>query len=178
MCTDRDVIAGYAAAEDAYFTWLDDVTDQLRDLGADPAQVRAFYSYDGFTTVSVPHIEPAPPGWVVRADGTTMVPAPGAAGGDARAWLTRWATHADPIRALVAHGLPQMTYSPAGPFADADSYGRPVEHVFDDVAVVSTGARDQFVTVAGPLWTPIPQGLFEAILAEHDEHDGRATAVA
>ena len=175
MCTDREVIAAYGEAEDAYFTWLDDVTDRLRDLGADPAQVRAFYSHDGYTTIEVPLIEPAPAGWVPRADRSGMRPAPGADGDAARAWLTRWATRADPVRALVDRGLPPMAHTPGAPLGGPAGHGRVAEHVFDDVVVVSTGRHARFHGAAGPGWTPIPTTLFDAVLAEHE---APATAVA
>jgi hypothetical protein len=163
MCTDRAVIAAYGAAEDAYFTWLDDVTDHLRDLGADPAAVRAFYSHDGYTTIAVPVIEPVPAGWMVHPAGGGLRPLPGPEGDPAREWLDRWETRAEPIRVLVAHGLPPLTWSPGPP----GTLGRPVEHVFDDVVVVSTGEAAQFEGRVGPAWSPIPTALFEAILVEH-----------
>lgn len=166
MCTDRAVIAAYGAAEDAYFTWLDDVTDQLRDLGADPAAVRAFYSHDGYTTIEVPVMDPAPAGWMAHPAGTTMRPVPGADGRRARQWLDRWEAHAEPIRVLVAHGLPPLAYTPA-PSGGGGSFGRPVEHVFDDVVVVTTGEADRFEGRAGAAWSPIPTALFDAILLEH-----------
>jgi hypothetical protein len=166
MCTDRTAIAAYGAAEDAYFTWLDDVTDHLRDLGADPAAVRAFYSHDGWTTIEVPVIDPVPAGWVVRPGRTAMGPAPGDAGRAAREWLDRWETHPEPIRALVEHGLPPLAYTP-GPAGADGVFRRPVEHVFDDVVVVSTGSADRFEGRAGPAWCPIPAALFRAILREH-----------
>lgn len=173
MCTDRAVIAAYGAAEDAYFTWLDDVTDHLRDLGADPAAVRAFYSHDGYTTIAVPLIDPVPRGWMVHPAGTTLRPGPGAEGVRAREWLDRWESHAEPIRALVAHGLPPLAYTPGRSGADG-AFGRPVEHVFDDVVVVSTGEADRFEGRPGPVWSAIPSALFQAILVEH----GAAPTVA
>lgn len=166
MCTDRALIAAYGAAEDAYFTWLDDVTDHVRDLGADPASVRAFYSHDGYTTIAVPVIDPVPAGWMVHPAGTALCPVPGPEGEDAREWLDRWESHAEPIRVLVAHGLPPLAYTPGRSGADG-VFGRPVEHVFDDVVVVTTGAADRFEGRAGSAWSPIPSGLFEAILVEH-----------
>ena len=167
MCTDRAVIAAYGAAEDTYFTWLDDVTDHLRDLGADPADVRAFYSHDGYTTIAVPVIDPVPAGWMVHPAGSTLCPVPGAAGESARDWLDRWETRAEPIRALVTHGLPPLAYTPPdGPGAEG-TFGRPDEHVFDDVVVVTTGAADRFEGRVGAAWSPIPRALFEAILVEH-----------
>jgi hypothetical protein len=166
MCTDRAVIAAYGAAEDAYFTWLDDVTDHLRDLGADPAAVRAFYSHEGYTTIEVPVIDPAPDGWTVHPNGVAMRPLPGAAGRRAREWLDRWQTRAEPIRVLVGHGLPPLAYSAGSPGVPG-VFGRPVEHVFDDVVVVTTGGADRFEGRAGPAWSAIPGALFEAILREH-----------
>jgi hypothetical protein len=166
MCTDRALITAYGAAEDVYFTWLDDVTDHLRDLGADPTAVRAFYSHDGYTTITVPVIDPVPAGWVVHPSGDCLRPAPGAAGRRAREWLDRWETRAEPIRVLVAGGLPPLAFTPARPGAPA-VFGRPVEHVFDDVVVVTTGHADRFEGPVGPAWSPIPGALFDAILAEH-----------
>jgi hypothetical protein len=166
MCTDRGLIAAYGAAEDAYFTWLDDVTDQLRDLGADPAEVRAFYSHDGYTTISVPRIDPPPAGWMVRRTGATMCPLPGSEGEPAREWLDRWESHAEPIRVLVAHGLPPLAYTP-GAWGAPGELARPVEHVFDDVIVVTTGEAERFEGRVGPAWSPIPGALFDAILVEH-----------
>jgi hypothetical protein len=166
MCTDRALIAAYGAAEDAYFDWLDDVTDHLRDLGADPAAVRAFYSHDGFTTIAVPVIDPRPDGWMAAPGGATMRPVPGPAGEQARAWLDRWETRAEPIRVLVAHGLPAMAYTP-GPHGTLGTFARPVEHVFDDVVVVTTGRADRFEGRVGRAWSPIPSALFDAILVEH-----------
>ena len=166
MCTDRALIAAYGAAEDVYFTWLDDVTDHLRDLGADPSQVRAFYSHDGYTTIAVPLIDPVPAGWIVHRSGTSLCPAPGPDGEPAREWLDRWETRAEPIRVLVAGGLPPLAYTPGRPGAPA-AFGRPVEHVFDDVVVVTTGHADRFEGRVGAAWSPIPSALFDAILAEH-----------
>ena len=166
MCTDIGLIAAYGAAEDAYFTWLDDVTDQLRDLGADPAQVRAFYSHDGYTTIAVPVIHPAPDGWMVHPSHATMCPLPGTDGESAREWLDQWESHAEPIRVLVAHGLPPLAYTP-GARAEPGVLGRPVEHVFDDVIVVTTGKSDRFEGRIGAAWNLIPRALFDAILVEH-----------
>jgi len=166
MCTDRTVIAAYGAAEDVYFTWLDDVTDHLRDLGADPAAVRAFYSHDGWTTISVPLIDPVPAGWTVHRAGTSLCPLPGPEGDAARDWLDRWETRPEPIRVLVAHGLPALAWTPGPPGAPG-TFGRPVEHVFDDVVVVTTGAADRFEGRVGAAWSAIPGALFDAILTEH-----------
>ncbi len=163
MCTDRTVIAAYGAAEDAYFTWLDDVTDHLRDLGADPADVRAFYSHDGYTTIAVPVIDPVPAGWMVHPTGGALRPLPGPEGEPAREWLDVWGTRAEPIRVLVARGLPALAGTPGPP----RTWARPVEHVFDDVVVVSTGTADRFEGRVGPGWSPIPTALFRAILVEH-----------
>ncbi len=166
MCTDRALIAAYGAAEDAYFTWLDDVTDQLRDLGADPAAVRAFYSHDGYTTIEVPLIDPVPAGWMVHPAGASLCPAAGPGGTAAREWLDRWETRAEPIRVLVDHGLPPLAYTPGVPGA-AGVFARPVEHVFDDVVVVTTGGADRFEGRVGAGWSRIPGALFDAILVEH-----------
>jgi hypothetical protein len=166
MCTDRAVIAAYGAAEDDYFTWLDDVTDHLRDLGADPAEVRAFYSHEGWTTIEVPVIAPTPTGWMVHPSRAAMCPLPGDDGRAAREWLDRWQSRAEPLRVLVAHGLPPLAWTP-GPPGSPGTFGRVVEHVFDDVVVVSTGAADRFEGRAGPAWSAIPGALFDAILAEH-----------
>ncbi|GAA2727127.1 hypothetical protein [Cellulomonas aerilata] len=168
MCTDRAVISAYGAADDAYVTWLDDVTDQLRDLGADPAAVRAFYSHDGYTTIEVPVIDPAPVGWMVHPGGTEMCPLPGAAGQGAREWLDRWETHPEPIRVLVAHGLPPLAYTP-GDAGRPGAFARPIEVVFDDVVLVTTGVADRFQGRVGPAWSPIPGALLDAILVEHGE---------
>ena len=165
MCTDREPIAAYGAAEDAYFTWLDDVTDHLRDLGADPAAVRAFYSHDGYTTIAVPLIDPAPAGWMVDPTGANMCPRAGMEGEPARDWLEHWGSRAEPIRVLVARGLPPLAYTPAS--AGPGELARPVEHVFDDVIVVTTGKADRFEGPVGSGWSPIPQALFNAILVEH-----------
>ena len=73
------------------------------------------------------------------------------------------AVEADSTQVLVAHGLPPLTWSPGPP----GTLGRPVEHVFDDVVVVSTGEAAQFEGRVGPAWSPIPTALFEAILVEH-----------
>lgn len=166
MCTDRAVIAAYEAAEDAYFTWLDDVTDHLRDLGADPAAVRAFYSHDGYTTIAVPVIDPVPAGWTVHPSGTTLRPSPGREGDGARDWLDRWETRAEPVRALVAHGLPALAFTP-GAAGTSGVLARPVEHVFDDVVVVTSGRAARFEGRVGAAWSPIPAALFDAILEEH-----------
>lgn len=166
MCTDRGLIALYGAAEDAYFTWLDDVTDHLRDLGADPSAVRAFYSHDGYTTISVPRIEPAPAGWMAHPTGDGMRPLPGTDGEPAREWLDRWESRAEPIRVLVAHGLPPLTYTPGSGGAPG-ALGRPVEHVFDDVIVVTTGRAERFEGRVGAAWSAIPSALSDAILVEH-----------
>lgn len=166
MCTDRALIAAYGAAEDAYFTWLDDVTDHVRDLGADPSSVRAFYTHDGYTTITVPVIDPVPPGWTVHPAGTGLCPSAGAAGEPARRWLDEWGTRPEPIRVLVRHGLPALAYTP-GPAGTLGTFGRPVEHVFDDVIVVTTAGADRFEGRVGPAWTRIPPALFDAILAEH-----------
>lgn len=166
MCTDRAVIAAYEAAEDAYFTWLDDVTDHLRDLGADPAAVRAFYSHDGYTTIAVPVIDPVPAGWEVHRSGVALAPVPGVAGDRAREWLDRWESRPEPVRALVAHGLPPLTFTP-GFAGTAGVLGRPVEHVFDDVVVVTSARADRFEGRVGAAWSPIPAALFDAILTEH-----------
>jgi hypothetical protein len=167
MCTDRRLIAAYGVAEDAYFTWLDDVTDHLRDLGADPSEVRAFYSHDGYTTITVPLIDPAPPGWTVHPTrGATMCPKPGAEGELAQDWLDTWESHAEPIRVLVAEGLPPLT-STSGTMGMPGVLGRPTEHVFDDVIVVTTGRADRFEGRVGAAWSRIPQALFDAILVEH-----------
>ena len=165
MCTDRGLIGAYGAAEDAYFTWLDDVTDHLRDLGADPAAVRAFYSHDGYTTIAVPVIDPAPPGWVRHPANATMRPLPGPDGERAQEWLDRWESRAEPIRVLVAHGLPPLAYSPAP--AGPGVLARPIEHVFEDVIIVTTGKADRFQGPVGSAWSPIPESLFNAILDEH-----------
>jgi hypothetical protein len=166
MCTDRALIAAYGAAEEAYFTWLDDVTDNLRDLGADPAAVRAFYSHDGYTTIEVPVIDPVPAGWMVHPAGAALYPLPGAAGRPAREWLNRWETRPEPIRALVTHGLPPLAYTPGRPGVPG-RFARPVEHVFDDVVVVTTGAAARFEGRVGPAWSAIPHALLDAILTEH-----------
>jgi len=166
MCTDRGLIAAYGAAEDAYFTWLDDVTDHLRDLGADPAAVRAFYSHDGYTTIAVPVISPAPAGWMVHRSGASMCPMPGAEGEPARQWLDAWESRAEPIRVLVAHGLPPLAYTP-GASGGPGVLGRPVEYVFDDVIVVTTGRAERFEGRVGAAWSRIPGALFDAILVEH-----------
>jgi len=166
MCTDRALIADYGAAEDAYFTWLDDVTDQLRDLGADPAAVRAFYSHDGYTTIAVPVIDPVPDGWTLHPAGATLRPLPGPRGEPARRWLETWECHGEPIRSLVAHGLPPLAYTP-GPSGSPGVLARPVEHVFDDVIVVTTGHADRFEGRVGAAWSSIPRALFDAILVEH-----------
>lgn len=166
MCTDRALIAAYGAAEDAYFTWLDDVTDHLRDLGADPAAVRAFYAHDGWTTIAVPVIDPPPPGWRVHPAGGTLRPLAGPAGAPARAWLDRWGSRAEPVRVLVAHGLPALACTP-GRAGEPGVWARPVEHVFDDVVVVGTGGAERFEGRVGAAWSPIPGALFRAILEEH-----------
>lgn len=171
MCTDRAVIAAYGLAEERYFTWLDDVTDGVRDLGIDPASVRAFYSFDGFTTVQVPVVEPVPAGWAVDPAGPALRPAAGAVGaaggaGGVPAWMAGGGTRPEPIRALVEHGLPALAFTP-GRCGVRGSFSRPAEHVFDDVVVVTTGDAHRFHREAGALWSPIPRALLDAILVEH-----------
>jgi hypothetical protein len=66
----------------------------------------------------------------------------------------------------VDHGLPPLAYTP-GRAGSAGEFGRPVEHVFDDVVVVTTGEADRFEGRIGAGWSAIPGALFDAILVEH-----------
>ncbi|WP_298459416.1 hypothetical protein [uncultured Cellulomonas sp.] len=166
MCTDRAVIAAYGVAEDAYVTWLDEVAEHVRSLGGDPSSVRALYSHDGYTTVEPPALDPVPAGWSVHGAGGALCPVPGPDGERAREWLCGWGTRPEPIRVLVARGLPATAFTP-GRSGAPGAFSRPVEHVFDDVVVVTTGGADRFVGPVGPRWSRIPGALFDAVLREH-----------
>lgn len=166
ICTDPQVIADFRVAEQEYERWHAAMLVAVSELGADIENLRAFFSFDGWVSVSVPRIEPAPDGWVWLKTKRRMAPVRGAAGDAARAWLETVGTGQLAIRALIGHGRPRHSRTP--PRGGVGYTGRVSVHVFDDVVVASSGSCEMFGEAFGEKWMEIPMSTFHLIVEEHE----------